>query len=416
MPLVPNINAVVGAIRDKFNSEKTRVDTALSGKANTSHTHAAADVTSGTFNAARIPAASEISLGGGLHANNTQMQNGSAGNWLVTAEKLKNWEAWIRPERKRVVFVGSSNTMPGTWPEKFMDLMDWRPGYGYTIHNHAISGSGFTENGYGFSKQIDDAYASIGAAEAANVGYVFFGDFSNDVRSVPAPATFRGWVASALRNARTKFPNARVIILPLIWPAYMNDHVPDAFASFKYLWGPSLHNLVERARYEAHAWRCEFVEDSWTWMTGHTDWMQAMKDVHPNATGYTEVARWMAAYMRGESTTPTSPWFEAVPADTSYYELVNVNSFQRLGGYVKGWTAHISGAIASKGSTGPVSDFARFTDKWIRPIDNKMLSGDAWGIDRAAIPVTMWGNGTVRANYTIPSASTLFITGTYQVN
>ncbi len=55
----------------------TATQTALNGKANTSHTHDAGDVTSGTFAAARLPAATESAIGAVERATNAEALAGT---------------------------------------------------------------------------------------------------------------------------------------------------------------------------------------------------------------------------------------------------------------------------------------------------------------------------------------------------
>ena len=54
-----SLNAALTVIINGVNANET----AIAGKANTSHTHAAGDVTSGTFAAARLPSASDTASG-----------------------------------------------------------------------------------------------------------------------------------------------------------------------------------------------------------------------------------------------------------------------------------------------------------------------------------------------------------------
>ena len=416
MSLASQITLLAAAVRDKLNAITPRISTlesTVAGKANTSHVHNASDINAGALSAARLPAASTTAQGAAQLATDAVTRAGTVTNQIVTPIGLKNWEAWIRPTRKRVVFVGSSNTVPGTWPEKFMSLMDWTSGNGWTGTNKAIGGSGFTDSNW--YNQIDAAYTELGATEALNVSYVFFGDSSNDVRSVINLSTYRGLVAAALSRARSRFPNARVIVLPLIWPANQTDYCPDAFTAFAHQWPKSVAGCMERLKYEAGANRCEFVDNSWTWMTGRPEFMSALKDVHPNATGYTEVARWMAAYMRGENTTARSQMLDSTIITPAYYEFPTSASFPALTAYVDGWDVTVSGFVTSKGATGAASDFARLNNA-ARPTAVQQIYCSIWGDDNFILPATVWPNGTVRVTKSVSAAKTFHFAGTYRVN
>ncbi|ASR80652.1 minor tail protein [Arthrobacter phage Piccoletto] len=66
----------------------TATQTALNGKANTAHTHAAADVTSGTFDPARLPAATTSAQGALSAADKTMLNAASAAATANTLVKL----------------------------------------------------------------------------------------------------------------------------------------------------------------------------------------------------------------------------------------------------------------------------------------------------------------------------------------
>lgn len=82
-PLVVNF---IGGLRTFVNSLETAITSGLQGKANATHTHAAADVTSGTLDVARIPALSiskTIDLQTALDAKLDGL-NGATGLWIGT--------------------------------------------------------------------------------------------------------------------------------------------------------------------------------------------------------------------------------------------------------------------------------------------------------------------------------------------
>lgn len=71
MTLSSNVDALATRLADEFNDVRGEVTTALAGKAATSHTHAAADVASGTLDIARIPTGTSgttVALGNHAHA------------------------------------------------------------------------------------------------------------------------------------------------------------------------------------------------------------------------------------------------------------------------------------------------------------------------------------------------------------
>lgn len=86
--------------------------TALSGKANSTHTHAAADITSGTLDAARIPAATETTTGGVQLASVSEATTGTNATKAVTPAGVK---AAVNAVAHPILFVDSlGNIPPGT--------------------------------------------------------------------------------------------------------------------------------------------------------------------------------------------------------------------------------------------------------------------------------------------------------------
>lgn len=90
--------------------------TALNSKANTVHTHAASDITSGSFDAARLPGATEISSGAVQLATNSEMTEGTNATKAATPQGVKAAiTAAASAAPQPIIFVDSlSNIPPGT--------------------------------------------------------------------------------------------------------------------------------------------------------------------------------------------------------------------------------------------------------------------------------------------------------------
>lgn len=87
-------------IHDTRYYTESEVDTSLSGKANTSHTHAAADVTSGTLDIARVP-------------TGTSGTTVSLGNHTHTAPDTAVYETWNFTPRTQAVSATTANVDVG---------------------------------------------------------------------------------------------------------------------------------------------------------------------------------------------------------------------------------------------------------------------------------------------------------------
>src|SRR5690606_22503157 len=110
----------------------------------------------------------------------------------------------------------------------------------------------------------------------------------------------------------------------------------------------------------AMEFKCEFVEDTWTWLTGHDEWMESSGGVHPNALGYSQIALWILKYLRGVPTTSYAPWTSVPVNNASYYESVLTGSSRPLRVKRDGWRVILDGTIVTKVEigAGPSSDWA----------------------------------------------------------
>jgi len=85
MSLSSAVNDLADRIADEFNTLRGSIATSLSGKAATSHSHAAGDVISATFAIARIPTgttSTTVPLGNDARFTDSRAPNGSAGGQL----------------------------------------------------------------------------------------------------------------------------------------------------------------------------------------------------------------------------------------------------------------------------------------------------------------------------------------------
>ncbi len=90
----------------------TATQTALSGKASTTHAHSGSDITSGTIPAARLPLATESTVGGVQFASISEATTGTDTTKAVTAAGVK---AAVTSVAHPIIFVDSlGNIPPGT--------------------------------------------------------------------------------------------------------------------------------------------------------------------------------------------------------------------------------------------------------------------------------------------------------------
>lgn len=190
----------------------------------------------------------------------------------------------------QAVFVGTSNVIPGTWPEKLSQKMGWTP------RNYAVAGMGYTfTGGDSFKVQLQRAAADP-AFRNDTVAFVFIADGANDARansdvSLAAPDT--------IAYAVTTFPLARVIVLPALWTNSSVDLIPENRAH--------LMRVVNTLRTAAVTCGAEYIEGSWSWMLDEPN-MVKPSEVHFNAAGYDRIVAWVQHYLRGSSTWNDIGW------------------------------------------------------------------------------------------------------------
>ncbi len=315
------------------------------------------------------------------------------------AAALSANEAALRPVRSNAVFIGSSNVVgpsSSSWTTKLCAAMGW------TERNYASSGAPWA-NDY-FYNQLTSA-GNDGAFSNDSVGWVFLADASNDIRSKnnSANSSSMGSVASrTMLHARTLFSNARVIVLPVIWPADARVHVAGVPGGYQHVWPRWLLHDVGVLRDAARETGCGFIEDTWTWLSGRSDWMSAGGDVHPNADGHTEIARWVRHYLGGGETTPRTGWNTVSLA--SGYSSTTDGSKRALSWRMDGEEIIVHGAVNFASSTSSFADVGTMPVGIRPPYSVDIQVGSGAGIGTA----TIFPTGEVRVASGQPAGDVFF--------
>ena len=134
------------------------------------------------------------------------------------------------------VFVGTSNVddRPGSWVAKLCTKRGW------TKKNYAVGGMGYNFNtSNSFDKQLDRAIADTSFANT-DVRFVFICDGANDARSGLSVFAAAG---ALVTKAKANFPNARIIILPVL----ISTHTIDRQKLFLEKTGDIIRNIPARA-------------------------------------------------------------------------------------------------------------------------------------------------------------------------
>jgi hypothetical protein len=269
------------------------------------------------------------------------------------------------------VFIGSSNSVQGTWTENFCNLM------GYINKNYSIGGGAFTQTGPSqFIAQINNAIADT-TYNHAEVKFVFVCDMGNDIRgqadvSSTAPAVFSA--------ARTAYPNARIILLPALWGNATDNLNPSRIMS--------ISKRVTEAVNAGLLYGVELVDYSWTWHMDSSSWMEATGGVHYNVNGYARIAQFMKQWMITGNAKYDQPArfvtpLTGVSADYSYWTISREGNIATLQGIFE-----VSGALSIDFDLGQIG-----YGYW--PMDSVYSTVISNGA-RAGRAISIYTNGLIR--------------------
>jgi lysophospholipase L1-like esterase len=326
---------------------------------------------------------------------------------LVSTEVVAQGTALWTPNKRRLglltdcVIVGSSNALTSTWAPEFCAT------WGLTQRNFAVGGSGFTSSS-NFLSQLQVAAADVAFAND-NVALVVICDASNNIREWNNTGTTRDVTVdakAAFSYARTTFPRARIVCIPVVWPADPVANVANVPGGYQLAWSLGLAAVVQQIQDAAFLHNVEVVDQSWTWLTGLTGVMSADGSVHPNAAGYTMVAQWLSKHLRGEITRKDTAWV-AVP----YLNAQGVSGAAPLRWRREGWTVFVNGSIQNTvaGASG-YTDLAKMP-VGIRPTYGWELTARANGAT-ASSGLQLYADGTMRLWTALAVNSQYFMSGT----
>lgn len=175
--------------------------------------------------------------------------------------------------------VNADGTDATKWPTQLRNII----GGEYQVKNYAVTGAGFNVSGNTFADQINNAY-SAQTIDNDEVAVIIIGGGRNDIGTTPQ---MKSYADATFSNARTKFPKARVISVPMLWHNAGMD-----------MYGRQKAAGVAEA---AAANGVENVDWAWTWNIGN-DSNFPSGDVHPNTNGAKVIASYMASAIRGTYT------------------------------------------------------------------------------------------------------------------
>lgn len=194
--------------------------------------------------------------------------------------------------------VHPDSTDTTKWPTQLRNII----GGEYQVKNYSVTGAGFNVSGKTFTDQINNAY-SAPAIDNDNVAIIIIGGGRNDIGTTPQ---MESYADATFSNARTKFPKARIISVPMLW----HNAGMDMYGRQK------AAGVAEAAAKNG----VENVDWAWTWNIGN-DSNFPSGDIHPNENGSKVIASYMASAIRG---TYTGRYEAATLSSSSGHVLSNV--------------------------------------------------------------------------------------------
>ena len=300
---------------------------------------------------------------------------------------LKTRVTALEPKTPVAVFIGSSNSLPGAtyWPYKLGAKRGW------VVKNYSISGGGFV--------QLTDRYFTLQMANAladasfnkADVKYFIIADMANDIRalsSVTSAAT------TILAQARTNYPNARIIVVPALWGQAALNRDLNRIAGI----GQRTQEILDVGR--AHG--VEVVPYSYVWHWDTDAWMLP-GEVHYTAAGHDRIVLFMERFLDRKSTDVPILHKRLTPvtATNNSFFTLDVRR-ERDQGTING---HFSCTTTMAAQTPIVADL----DMGVRTFNDyqtTLLSVTGAG---AVFPLHLFRNGVLRTAVSLPA-------GQYHVN
>lgn len=153
------------------------------------------------------------------------------------------------------------------------------------------SEAGYTAEDLRFIKQIEIAESEMTADEISNTALVVIAGGINDARHSAddniTGAQMQSAAQAACEAAKTAFPNALVMLIPMMW------HTAN--------WNETAYNFWMRLKLggmQAGA-NVLVIDNAWTWLFGWVAWCTG---IHPNADGHYKLAEFAISGLNGGNT------------------------------------------------------------------------------------------------------------------
>lgn len=234
------------------------------------------------------------------------------------------------------------------WPT----VLNVRLGEDSVLHNYCKAGAGYAAPNTTFQSELNTAKADA-SYDHGEVGLVVIAGSRNTNDGYSG--ALRTAAASLYEGVKREFPNARIIVVPMMW-----DWTPVSN-----YWRYNSASCISAAREVG----VEAVPWAWTWNLGNNTYFPA-GDIHPNADGTNVIVSYMLDYINHNYTgrTESYSWRDS----TGTRALFTVNA---SGGLITfGW--HLAGDVTA-------ADFVEIKNalpKWAERDIDSTNEPDAWAL------------------------------------
>lgn len=191
--------------------------------------------------------------------------------------------------------------------------------FGLIDQNFSYAGPASFTGANNYLTQLQAAAASTGF-DNDDVALVMISDASYNIRAWNDTGTtvnISTQAAAAFSYAKSTFPNARILCIPVIWPADPDIALSGVSGGYQNVWPYALSETISQIKGVAPLYGVEVVEDTHTWLTGISGVMATNTAVNPNSSGHYIIARWINAHIKGNRTRADSSWVNILHLPTS---------------------------------------------------------------------------------------------------
>lgn len=234
------------------------------------------------------------------------------------------------------------------WPT----VLNVRLGESSVLHNYCIAGAGYTAPNTTFQSELNNAKADS-SYNHNEVGLVVIAGSRNTNDGYSG--ALRTAAVSLYEGVKREFPNARIIVVPMMW-----DWTPVSN-----YWRYNAASCISAAREVG----VEAVPWAWTWNLGNNTYFPT-GDIHPNADGTNVIVSYMLDYINHNYTgrTESYSWRDS----TNTLALFTVNA---SGGLITfGWH------LASNVTAANFVDIKNALPKWAERNTDTTNEPDAWAL------------------------------------